>query len=323
MCEANENFQLSPIHYNFKNMIFKFFFTLGIVLSISFLHSDDKTMDSEKRSLIINMENQEILPRNFRMTREPYIQEKIRNPTLYGLSELQASASGQFSEKSLSKILETVPGNKILLVDLRKESHGFVNGIAISWYEEKNWSNIDKSLEEILMDESQLHKKALENKYIKLYQKNLDNYLLVDVKEAYTEKELAEKMGIHYIRIPITDHLKPQDSDVDHFVELIKTHFLPVSDFWIHFHCSAGRGRSTTFISMYDMMRNAANVSFEDILARQVIMGGKDLLQPFDGTDWRYDYHFERLRFLMDFYNYCLENPKFKQSWSSWITHMR
>ena len=81
-------------------------------------------------------------------------------------------------------------------------------------------------------------------------------------------------------------------------------------------HCPAGRGRTTTFLAMYDMMRNAVNVSFDDILARQAMIGGKDLTEPFAIGDWRYEHHFERLQFLMDFYNYCLENPNFEKIFS-------
>ncbi len=306
----------------FKSLLIFFIFIIG--LSISFLQSSQsKNEDPLSLYTIINMENYEMLPRNFRMTQQPHSFMREKNPSFHGLPELQASASGQFSQKGLAKILEVVPAAKILLIDLRKESHGFVNGIAISWHDEKNWRNKDKVLEEIIIEEKQLLEKALENKYIKLYQKNvaLESPQWIHVKDAYSEAELAHRMGIQYKRIPVTDHLKPTDYDVDHFVDLIKAHGLHknTSDMWIHLHCSAGRGRSTTFISMYDMMRNALHVSFDDILSRQEIIGGKDLSEPFDTSDWRYEYHFERLNFLINFYNYCLENPNFEKSWSSWI----
>lgn len=312
-------------------MIWKSFFiflsSAGMLLSIQ--DKENKSMHADKLSLIINMENHQALPRNFRMTKEPYVPERLLmqknpfTPPTYGLSKLRASASGQFSQKSLAKILEIVPTEKILLIDLREESHGFVNGIAISWYGENDWGNKNKSLEEILLDEKMRLQKTVDQ-YINLYRKDMEmhDHLVIHVKEAYSEADLAQKMGIHYVRIPVTDHLKPKDKDVDHFVDLIKTQVVnnEISDYWIHLHCSAGRGRATTFISMYDMMRNAVNVSFGDILARQVMIGGKDLAEPFDISDWRYYHHFERLKFLSDFYNYCIENPNFEQSWSTWIS---
>ena len=105
-------------------------------------------------SLIVNMENQKILPRNFRTTIDPY---KNQQTTISkkGLSELHASASGQFSENGFNKIKEKVSAENIFVVDLREESHGFINGMAISWYEPNyNWGNKNKSLSEILEDEN-------------------------------------------------------------------------------------------------------------------------------------------------------------------------
>lgn len=291
-------------------------FVLVILTTTRLMGSDIPTYT------IINMPNHEELPRNFRMTHRFSFFDNEQFPSFYGLLELKASASGQFSQKSLAKILELIPAEKILLLDLRRESHGFVNGIAMSWSDEKNWQNKDKSLEQILSEEKQLLQKVFDDKLIKLYQKKspLENPLLIHVKEVYSEEDLAQKMGVHYARLPVTDHLKPDNSEVDYFVELIKMHFLnKETDHWLHFHCSAGRGRSTTFMSMYDMMRNASYVSFEDILLRQMIIGGKNLTEPFDTSDWRYEYHFERLNFLIDFYNYCLENPNFEKLWSYWI----
>lgn len=306
--------------------------TIGMAFSI-YLIEKEEPKEQEKLVLIVNMDNERALPRNFRMTEEPYINEEIFPnfttfllpffPSSHGLSKLRASASGQFSQQSLAKILETIPSEKILLIDLREESHGFVNGIAVSWYSERDWSNKDKSLKEIVSDEKQRLEKALEDHTIQLYQKNnnINNPLVVEVKEAYTEADLAQNMKVQYERIPVTDHLRPSDDCVDQFVALIKPRISNsgLSDDWIHFHCSAGRGRSTTFIAMYDMMCNASHVSFDDIIARQAMIGGKDLAQPFDTTDWRYSHHFDRLQFLVDFYNYCRENPNFEQSWSSWI----
>lgn len=40
--------------------------------------------------------------------------------------------------------------------------------------------------------------------------------------------------------------------NIDEFIKLYKS--LP-KDAWLHFHCEAGKGRTTTFLAMYDMMK--------------------------------------------------------------------
>ena len=43
----------------------------------------------------------------------------------------------------------------ICIVDLREESHGFFDGIAVSWYGEHDWGNVGLTQEEALADEAE------------------------------------------------------------------------------------------------------------------------------------------------------------------------
>lgn len=127
-----------------------------------------------------------------------------------------------------------------------------------------------------------------------------------------TEEELAKNLGMSYLRITVTDHEKPLDDQVDLFVESVKN--LP-QDIWLHFYCRGGAGRTTTFMAMYDMMHNAKNVSFEDIMKRQTLIGGSDLLKGEDQDESQ-----DRLNFMNVFYNYCKDNKDgFQTSWSEWL----
>lgn len=294
-----------------------FFMSLGLLLMPIFL-----TGTTHNLSLIINMENQKELPRNFRMTIDRFLKIEAKPPSNRGLPELHASASGQFSENALIKIKDTIPTDNVLILDLREESHGFINGIAVSWYDkDKDWSNKDKPLEDILSDERKRLNQTHKGQVIALNKKSSkphDKPLLIKVEDSYTEEELVKSLGFKYLRIPVTDHLKPDDHEVDQFVNLIKHEIS--SNQWLHFHCSAGRGRATTFLSMYDMMKNAQHVSFNDIILRQALIGGKDLSEHFHVNDWRYSHNIERIQFLVNFYYYCIENPNFEQSWSTWIS---
>jgi protein-tyrosine phosphatase len=248
--------------------------------------------------LVVDMQNEDVLPRNFRM-----------------IEELHASGSAQFSEKSLHKILGTIPDPHTTIIDLRQESHGFLNGIAVSWYIDKNWENQGKSLAEIERNETERLQKALGQKFVLIYFSKKFPYPLY-VNQASTEQELATSLGIGYKRIPVLDHHRPSDSEVDAFVAFVKN---VSEDTWLHFHCAAGEGRTTTFLSMLDMMRHANKLSWEEILERQREAGGMDLLKPPHKNDWKYPYAIERATFLQKFHEYCKKNSHFEISWSNWI----
>ncbi|WP_304519483.1 phosphatase domain-containing protein [Clostridium estertheticum] len=113
----------------------------------------------------------------------------------------------------------------------------------------------------------------------------------------------------------MSDHLKPKDDQVDLFVK--ETQKISTNDTWLHFHCRGGVGRTTTFMAMYDMMNNAKQVSFEDIIQRQVLIGGSDILKKDDEGNKTGDEN--RADFLKQFYQYSKQNnDNFKTSWSDW-----
>ena len=70
-----------------------------------------------------------------------------------GILGINAISSAQFSESELQKIKEKYPKEDIIIVDLRQESHGFINGKAVAWRSELESANADKKISEILQDE--------------------------------------------------------------------------------------------------------------------------------------------------------------------------
>ncbi|PYK63110.1 MAG: phosphatase, partial [Verrucomicrobia bacterium] len=121
-----------------------------------------------------------------------------------------------------------------------------------------------------------------------------------------------------YVRITVTDHARPLDDEVDRFILAVRA--LP-QDTWTHFHCEAGRGRTTTFMVLYDMLRNAAHVSLEDIVRRQKLLGyNYDVLRPTEPGDWKAPYTDDRIAFVRAFYNYARGNPDGRlRLWSEWL----
>lgn len=279
--------------------------------------------------LIQNMENEFELPRHFRTTQDPFVVEKTspQLPSREGFDNLNISGSGQFSEKSFELVLHklnlTIP---LYVFDLRQESHGFLNGKAICWYAPRNWSNQNKSVDEILQLEKKLISSLAQEKQVTLHRiikKDPEGIKLpetisslIAVSYTSTEKEVVTKYPVEYIRLPVQDHVRPTDATVDRFIEI--TNNLP-KERWLHFHCSAGVGRSTIFMIMYDMMMNAKNVSFSAIMDRHWKIGGSNMLKESPATHWKTPYVLERVEFLKDFYNYCKENQDNYQSlWSTY-----
>ena len=81
---------------------------------------------------------------------------------------------------------------------------------------------------------------------------------------------------------------------VNYFIDIIKSHS---EDTWFHFHCKAGVGRTTTFMIMYDIIKNGNNVSLNDIIGRQVLLSG---ISQRDAVDF---YVGNRYDFLSNFYD--------------------
>lgn len=269
---------------------------------------------SSSPRLILYMENVYELPARFRMATNDFPSGLKEYPSNQGLAELNLSGSGQFSEEGLHKIKDIIPKKKLLLVDLRQESHGFINGMAVSWFSNRDWSNKDKTPEEVEADQAHRLESALLQRLVIIYRKKIFPFLL-RVENVKSEDQLSKELGVSYARLYITDHIKPKNEDVNAFIELVKD---LDSETWLHIHCAGGKGRTTTFMVMYDMMRNANQVSYEDIMERQLLISGKDLRKSTHDS-WKHEYAMERIRFLKKFYRYAKEHPKFEKNWSTWI----
>jgi hypothetical protein len=297
------------------------FVSLGWCYSTMKPDSSIQTAEVTAARLIKNMDNNPQLPLNFRlMTDEPLEEEtakKAIKPSYLGLQEIKASGSAQFSELSLYEIIRNIPDSyQLIVIDLRQESHGFTDGTAVSWYGNNNWFNRHKEPSVIEREQTQLLGDIVQQKYISIYS---DKYAtdpdLLSVAQTQSEAELVKRLGVDYKRFYVTDHVKPSDSTVDDFITFIQ--HLP-SNSWLHFHCAKGRGRTTTFLTMYDILHNSHRVSFEDIIARQQQIGGADLEKMSPGTYKERDAE-ERYAFLQHFYDYCRANPHLEQTWSSWL----
>lgn len=262
-----------------------------------------------------------------RETAAEFTQENARQYREF--SELRASASGQFTADELPKILSAIPTTKqnIWIVDLRQESHGFIDGLPVSWVSDRNAANIDKNAFEIAREEKALLYNIGQQTTVTVHElKKLadgkvasDTSYLMIPDDVETEQELVHALGAKYARIYVLDHNKPSDEEVDRFIYFIK--YKVKHGDWLHFHCRGGRGRSSTFLTMYDMIRNAPRLTFTEVMQRQAKIGSiqLDVMPSTINKIWKKDGAHERYLFLCEFYEYVVDPNGFAvRNWSSW-----
>ena len=254
------------------------------------------------------------LPRNLRLSSDINYGKSVLN--IEGLNHLRMSGSAQFSEETFKGLIQSLSHlpEKMIVVDLREESHGFINGLPISWTEGKNYVNVNKRREEIEQDERNRLNQAFEEKQIVI--DPFGKATTLTVQKVQTEQELVEGYGATYVRLPVTDHYRPSDAVVDQLL-MLKQNI--ASDGWLYFHCRGGRGRTTTFLILLDILENSSHVSLEDIIFRQYLIGGSDLFHVDKKDPLRAAYAVERLAFIKEFYLYCQEVPDHRISWSEWV----
>lgn len=299
------------------------FLTLLLLCQISFLAMANEA----PKGPVLKVDRQDIsqLPRNFRIANDQFksVLKDGSIPSRVGMDKVRASASSIFSEKEFEQVLAKLPvaSNKVIVVDLRQESHGYLNGTAVSWYAPNNWGNDGKTLAQVKPIERELLSNALANSPVTIYNFDDDKNVLttsfqIAINSARTEEEMVKSHGAGYYRLALSDHFRPEDQYVDEFVEWYKQ--LP-KDAWLHIHCFAGMGRTTIFMAMVDILQNAKKVSFDDIIGRQALIGIVDLRDIGNKQNWKRKAYIERLQFTKHFYEYVKQSSKeFPMKYSEW-----
>jgi Inositol hexakisphosphate len=252
---------------------------------------------------------------------------------------LRASGSRQLDFKPYADALRSVAlkikeGGTLYVVDLRQESHVFFNDRAVSWYADMDWANVGQSEQWIRGDEASQIASALhpDTSTVRIFCVDQESksagrivpngYSELTVTSALSEEDILKKMllprAVKYIRIPATDHCKPNSAAVDRFVALCKElRGLSEEQKWVHFHCHGGDGRTTTFLAMYDMfcwaMAGKTPISVKDFSNRQWSLfcycldphgcGGNEKKKCNENTDWKCALARERWEFLGEWHS--------------------
>lgn len=221
------------------------------------------------------------------------------------------------------------------------EAHAFIDNMPVMWYCPRNWELLDRDPHDILTIEHRRVQDLAEQSEVRVseqpkckddegldaceHAKNLKTTVL-SLRKAQTEQEWAARHGIRYYRLPVADHQRPSDNVVNGFISMIlREQRLSDGAAFFHVHCKGGKGRTTTFLLLLDMLLNATQLSFDQVMARHKIHGITDLEDTEkEGQKWKAMYALERLNFLSQFYDYAKEqdvmnNGGFRM-WSEWVT---
>ena len=245
---------------------FKMYFVILLALLCSFVSITYYATAFNYAHWVQDAANTKKLPHHFRKCTDEIEIPSGTELNLTGLDTLRISGSSQFAENSLGMIKNSIGTNySIITIDLRQESHGFINGTAVSLENEKNNANAGLTLEEVIKTENKDLNSIKLNEPLLLFNTQKE----IIPKYVLNEASLTGDNSIGYLRIPVTDGKLPTEDMIVYFITFVNNQ---PENSWLHFHCKAGVGRTTTFMIMYDIMKNCNDVSLYDIITRQVIL---------------------------------------------------
>lgn len=226
---------------------------------------------------------------------------------LRDIPTLNISGSAQFTKDQLLNLKNSINKDNICIVDLRQESHGMINDLAISFLNPYKDLNNGFTTEQTIKAENSLLNKIKIGNTIQLYKHTGIFIKDITVDFISNESQLVTEADMQYKRFAVKDNSAPTPDIVDEFVEFIKN---KPDDIHLHFHCAAGKGRTTSFMVMYQTMKNNSNLTLEQLLSYQYNIGGVNL------HDNNIQYNF-----LEDFCNYVQKNKdsNYSISYSQWI----
>lgn len=226
---------------------------------------------------------------------------------LRDIPTLNISGSAQFTKDQLLNLKNSINKDNICIVDLRQESHGMINDLAISFLNPYKDLNNGFTTEQTIKAENSLLNKIKIGNTIQLYKHTGIFIKDITVDFISNESQLVTEADMQYKRFAVKDNSAPTPDIVDEFVKFIKN---KPDDIHLHFHCAAGKGRTTSFMVMYQAMKNNSNLTLEQLLSYQYNIGGVNL------HDNNIQYNF-----LEDFCNYVQKNKdsNYSISYSQWI----
>ena len=234
------------------------------------------------------------------------------------LQEERMSGSAQFSTDQFRELADRLreQSENVWIVDCRLESHGMINGIAVSWCNGNNDANAGKTAKKVMAEEKRFS--GLTGREVTAWTTEDDeprDSVVLSVETWETEKALTVSEGFRYLRLACPDHCWPPAGVIDDFITFAAA---LEEDAWLHFHCQAGSGRTGAFMTIWEMMQRP-DASVEEILQHQAETGSGNLLDR--AKPEKTHAQKERCVLARAMYLYIRENREsgWKTKWSKWL----
>ena len=269
-------------------------------------------------TITVNAENVSGLPTNFRAFPQSVATLTSNNLPADGLANIRVAGSHQPSEMQLAAVYQRLasPPANVVVLDLRRESHGFFGGNAVEWYGPKNGANNDISIPQINALEKQqlasLTPKTPVYSIVQLCRTDASIGEAAEVKlpgkltTGTAEASAVTAGGAAYQRIYAADYQPLTNAQVDQFLAIYRP--LPKTK-WLYVHGAASQRRTGTVLAMADMLSNAKTLSLDSIVQRQAKLGSAYLLDLGDTAAFEYPQNVIRAGQLRAFYLYAQQYP--------------
>lgn len=231
-----------------------------------------------------------------------------------------------------------------LVLDLREDPHFFVKTgnryRSFSYINRHGWPNPGIDSAALLEKEERLiadFRKRGALTYVpweEFKKRNFNSWKTLKFQEIQSEAEAISRINearkalglppVEYLRIPVSDQMPPEPRDVDRLVEAYRAAKARKQN--VHFHCIAGRGRTTTALVITRMMDGYALREALDMEANPdapFLNAGTDLRRPEGSrplTPLRRDGARLRLAVLCKFEDYWQSGKRNATSFSQFLS---
>ncbi len=252
---------------------------------------------------------------NFRSTHDPFPAKRLqenycRAVNVEGLADLNAYGSGVIYYKDFRDHFKNTP-KKIYVINLLSDDIYYYRDHCLRWY---GLGFMYRDLGEILFTTS-----PLKMAYKALIRVMFGSPPVHDVTKLKTERQIIEDLGGQYF-VPLKDQkgwLNNQNfiDGLLRFFELIPDKGL------LYIHCIHGKGRTTTFLVLYDIFRNGKKVPLKEITNRHYCLGRENVVdtQLWANGTWTQKALNARKDLVERFYDYMTDPQGYgHQSWTQW-----